>query len=334
MRVWQPVWINEWSMKPWVRIGGLVAAALAMLSASAIAQQQPKVEPAAPPVVTFKSSVDLVRVSAVVRNRKGRFVTDMSVRDFEVLDGGQTRLISEFRHDESGVSIALLFDVSGSMESRMPHAREEAEHILSWLNLAGDEAAVFTFDTRLEEVTAFTAGLQRLPSVLESLTPFGETSLHDAIAATAQRVARREGLRRAVVVLTDGTDTASRLTPGEVSGIASSIDVPVYIVGIVPSIDNPSSDFSTTTVERSALTSSLSDLAFWTGGRSFVASTIAERSQTARQIVDELRHLYLIAFESSGTPGWHPLVVRARDKDLTVRTRSGYFAGQLRPISD
>ena len=321
-------------MKPWARIGGIAAAGLAILSASAMAQPKTQAEPATPPVVTFKSSVDLVRVSAVVRNRKGRFVNDMSVRDFEVLDGGQIRQISEFRHDESGVSIALLFDVSGSMESRMPHAREEAEHILSWLNLAGDEAAVFTFDTRLVEVTAFTAGLQRLPSVLESLTPFGETSLHDAIAATAQRVASREGLRRAVVVLTDGTDTASRLTPGEVSGIASSIDVPVYIVGIVRSIDNPASDFSTTSVERSALTSSLSDLAYWTGGRSFVASTIVERSLTARQIVDELRHQYLIAFESSGKPGWHPLVVRAKDKDLTVRTRSGYFAGQFRPISD
>ena len=321
-------------MKPLTRIGVLAAAGLLLLSMSALAQHAAPVAPAAPPVVTFKSSVDLVRVSAVVRNRKGRFVTDMSVRDFEVLDGGDIRRISEFRRDESGVSIALLFDVSGSMESRMPNAREAAEHILSWLTVAGDEAAVYTFDTLLEEVTAFTPGLQRLPTVLESLKPFGATSLHDAIAATAQRSAKREGLRRAVVVLTDGTDTSSRLTPGEVSGIASSIDVPVYIIGIVPSIDNPASDLSTTTVERSALTSSLSDLAYWTGGRSFAASTIVERSLTARRIVEELRHQYLIAFESSGKPGWHPLVVRTKDKDLTVRTRSGYFTGQSRPISD
>ena len=149
----------------------------------------------------------------------------------------------------------------------------------------------------------------------------------------AERAATRDGLRRAVVVFTDGRDNASRLTPGEVSGIASSIDVPVYVVGIVPSIDNPSSDFSATTFERSALTGPLSDLALWTGGRAFVASTIAERSQTARQIIDELRQQYLIAFQSSGKPGWHPLVVRARDKDLTVRARSGYFSGQSRPSS-
>jgi hypothetical protein len=118
-----------------------------------------------------------------------------------------------------------------------------------------------------------------------------------------------------------------------VSGIASSIDVPVYIVGIVPAIDNPSSDLSATGAENSALAGPLSDLAAWTGGRTYIVSTIGQRSLTARQIVDELRHQYLIAFESSGKPGWHPLVVRARDKDLTVRARSGYIAGQSRPIS-
>jgi hypothetical protein len=62
-----------------------------------------------------------------------------------------------------------------------------------------------------------------------------------------------------------------------------------------------------------------------------VASTPAQRSAAAHQIIDELRHQYLIAFESSGNPGWHPLVVRARQKDLTVRARSGYIAGQSRP---
>jgi len=304
------------------------------LSGSAQQTPQPKPSPEAPPVVTFKSSVDLVRVSAVVRDRKGRFVRDLAVRDFEIFDGGVNRRIKEFRTDDSAVSVALLFDASGSMESRMGHAREAAEHVLSWLNVQGDEAAVFTFDTRLEEVTPFTPGLRQLSSKLESMTPFGATSLHDAVARTAEKTATREGLRRAVVVFTDGRDNASRLSPGEVSGIASSIDVPVYIVGIVPAIDNPSADISATTYERSALSGPLSDLAFWTGGRAYVTSSITDRSQTARHIVDELRHQYLIAFESSGKPGWHPLVVRAKDKDLTMRARSGYFAGQSRPNSD
>ena len=104
-------------------------------------------------------------------------------------------------------------------------------------------------------------------------------------------------LRRAVVVFTDGQDTASRLTPSEVSGIASSIDVPVYIIGIVPSIDNPSADIASTAAEQSALAGALSNLADWTGGETFVVSTIAERSvdgaaarrRTASSVSDRIR---------------------------------------------
>ena len=276
-------------------------------------------------VATFRSNVDLVRVSAVVRNKKGRFVQDLTARDFEILEGDEKRPITDCQRDVAGISVALLLDVSGSMEAQLANARETANHVLSWLERERDEAAVYTFDTRLQEVTPFTIGLRMLPEKLALLTPFGATSLHDAIAQTAQRSGTREGRRQAVVVMTDGLDNASRLTPGEVSGIASSIDVPVYVVGVVSSIDNPSSAVSTVSAGRSPLGGALADLSTWTGGRPFIVSTIAERSLAARQIVDELRHQYLIAFESSGRPGWHPLVVRARDKDLTVRARSGYY---------
>jgi Ca-activated chloride channel family protein len=282
-------------------------------------------------VPTFKSSVDLVRVAAIVRDHKGRFVQDLTVRDFEVLDGGERRPIAEFSRDSSGVSVALLFDVSGSMEGKLPNAREAAVHLLSWLDPARDEAAIFTFSSRLEEVVPFTEGLKALPTSMDSMVPFGETSLHDAIAQTARRAGAREGRHRAVVVLTDGNDNASRLTPAEVSGIASQIDVPVYLFGIVPLIDNPASELSTMSVSGSALAGPLADLAARTGGHVFTASSPGQRSAAARQIVEEMRHQYLIAFESSGNPGWHQLVVRARQKDLTVRTRNSYTAGQSHP---
>jgi len=283
-----------------------------------------------PPTATFKAGVDLVRVAAVVRDHKGRFVQDLSANDFEILDGGQRRSITDFRRDTAGVSVAVLFDVSGSMEGHLSSAREAATHVLSWLDTR-DEAAVFTFDTQLQQSAAFTRNLKSLPEQLASVVPFGATSLHDAIAETARRAGQREGRRRAVVVLTDGNDNASRLTPEQVSAIASEIDVPVYILGVVPAIDNPAEDTATMSVERSALAGPLADLANWTGGHVFVVSTPGQRSIAARQIIDELRHQYLIAFESSGNPGWHPLVVRARQKDLVVRARSGYMAGQSRP---
>jgi Ca-activated chloride channel family protein len=311
--------------------GRLITVVVVLLAAAALAVGEGRAQDH--PVATFRSSVDLVRISAVVRDRKGRFVQDLSARDFEVLDGGEPRSIKDFRNDSAGISLALLFDVSGSMEARLGHAREAAEHVLQWLDPARDETAIFTFDTSLDEVTPFTQGLKSLPRSLDAVQPFGATSLHDAIGQTAERVGAREGRRRAVVVLTDGADNASRLSASQVSGIASAIDVPVYIFGIVPSIDNPSEDIAAVSAGHSALSGTLADLATWTGGHVFVASTPAQRSVAARQIIDELRHQYLIAFESSGIPGWHPLVVRARDKDLTVRARSGYIAGQSRPNS-
>jgi VWFA-related protein len=304
----------------------LVAVAACALGDIAAGQQEP-------PVASFKSGIDLVRVSAVVRDKKGRFVPDLAVHDFEVFDDGLRKPIVDFRSDLSGVSVALLLDVSGSMEGRLGVAREAATHLLSWLEPERDEAAVFAFDTRLVQLAPFTTGLHALPEELSLMTPFGATSLNDAIAETARRLEAREGHRRGVVVFTDGRDNWSKLSPSEAAAIASRVDVPVYIIAVVASIDNPAAQNFAVLPDHSALAGPLKELASSTGGRSFVASSAADRSLAARQVVDELRHQYVLAFESSGIPGWHPLVVRANRKDLVVRARSGYSAGQSRPNS-
>src|SRR6476620_10931529 len=71
---------------------------------------------------SFKAGVDLVRIAAIVRDRKGRFVQDLTSRDFEIVDDGRSRPISDLQTDITAVSIAVLFDVSGSMEGRLPNA--------------------------------------------------------------------------------------------------------------------------------------------------------------------------------------------------------------------
>ena len=281
----------------------------------------------------FRAGVNLVRVGAVVRDRKGRFIRNLTQQDFVVQDDGKTVQLTNFHEGVSDVTVALLLDVSGSMQDRLGFARDAASQVLAGLSAAEDEAAIFTFDSRLDEVAPFTSGLLSLPNRVADIRPFGATSLYDAIAQTAERLTTRGRLRRGVVVFTDGVDTASTLTAPEVSGIASSIDVPVYIVGIVPAIDNPSADISPVSSDRSPFSGTLADLATWTGGHTYLASTPADRTLAAKKILDELRHQYLMSFESSGKPGWHPLVVRTKDKDHVVRARSGYNAGQSRPIS-
>lgn len=284
----------------------------------------------------FKSGAERVTVGATVRDSRGRLITNLRAKDFEVLDGGLQRVISDFRAEAAPVSVAILFDISGSMRvgDRNVAARFAAHHLTSWLVSGRDEAALFTFDSRLHEVAPFTVDTRTLQGALGEVDPFGATSLHDAIAATARQIGERSGRRRAVVVLTDGIDTASRLTPAEVSGIASEIDVPVYIIATVMALDNPDlSERADRAAEAPREVGTARDLAIWTGGALYYASSPAETSRVSRLVIDELRHQYLIAFEPGAGYGWRALEIRTPKKDYVVRARSGYMAGGARPIT-
>ena len=283
------------------------------------------------PAPKFRSAIDIVSVSAVVRDRKGRFVRGLEQRDFVVAEAGEAKRIVDFRAETDGpVKLGLLVDASGSMRvgRKAVDAREAAKQIFSTLR-SDDTAAVFTFDTRLDRVTDFTSDASVLHGSLDRLNPpFGQTSLYDAIAEAAAFVTERGREngplphRSALVVLTDGIDTRSRSTAEQVTAIASRIDVPVYVVAVMSPIDDPRTD------ENPAFDASgLTNLSRGTGGEMFIASAPAHANVAARQIIDELRHQYVLAFEASTRPGWRPLEVTARDKKLVVRARTGYTAG-------
>jgi Ca-activated chloride channel family protein len=306
----------------------VIASLVALLATPATGQPGQPSEAQSPAV--FRAGVDLVTVSATVRDRRGRSVVDLAASEFEVLDRGVRRPISQFRTEAAPVSVAILFDVSGSMDiaSRALAARFAAHHLLSWMDHGRDEAALFAFDSRLHEVAPFTVDTRALQGALGEVDPFGATSLHDAIADTAKKISERANRRRAIVVLTDGIDTASRLTPAEVSGIASEIDVPVYVIAVVLPIDNPDVGGRPADADEvPASVGTIRELAAWTGGELFYASTPSDTSKVARQVVRELRQQYLIAFEPSGGAGWHPIEIRTTRKNLTVRARGGYIAG-------
>ena len=307
----------------------LLAVPVAGQTSAPVVQEQP--------AGVFRSGVDLVTVSATVRDRRGRAVADLAVGDFEVFDRGARQQIATFRTEAAPISVAILFDVSGSMDiaSRALAARFAAHHVLSWLEHGRDEAALFAFDSRLHEVAPFTVDTRALQGALGEVDPFGATSLHDAIADTAKRISLRANTRRAIVVLTDGIDTASRLTPAEVSGIASEIDVPVYVIAVVLPIDNPDANGRPQRVEQvPASVGTIRELAAWTGGELFYASTPSDTSRIARQVVRELRQQYLIAFEPGTGAGWHPIEIRTTKKNLTVRARGGYVAGSRRQSNE
>lgn len=282
------------------------------------------------PKPTFRSAVDLVNVAAVVRDRKGRFARNLHQGDFVVEENGARREIVDFRADDNApVRVALLFDVSGSMRlaSRLEDARQSARQVLSALRLQddADEAAVFSFDMNLQSLQPFTADVSAIEQALSRVQPYGQTSLYDAIAQTAERVVESrpaDPRRRAVIVFTDGIDTSSELTPQQVSAVAAGIDVPVYVMTVISDVDRDKG------AEAEQAEGPLRDLARATGGDLFVTSAPAHESVAARQIVDELRHQYVLAFAATPDAGFRRLTVKTTQKDLTVRARSGYTAAR------
>ena len=294
---------------------------LSVFSRSPIAQ-----EAASDPPLTFRSTVDVVTIQASVRDARGRAIGGLKPKDFEVRDNGQVRPIISLRADKSPLSLAILVDMSGSMRSKVGFARQAYASVLSQLRQGEDEVGVFTFDASLHERNDFTRDLATLKDSLADFETFGQTSLFDATATAARRLSDRVATRKAIIVLTDGIDTSSTMSAREVSGVASAIDVPVFVVATVPSLDQrvmmEASGRSTPSTAAD-----LRDLADWTGGHLIFASTLVETVVGASTLIDELRQQYVLAIEAASGPEWRRLDVRVRRPSTIVKARNGYFAG-------
>jgi Ca-activated chloride channel family protein len=285
------------------------------------------------PQATFKSGVEVVTVSVAVRDDEGKVIHNLTKADFEVFDSGFKKEIRDFYVGDSPISLAILLDISGSMAvgGNMDRAREAVAVATMNLRKDTDEAAMFTFDSELREVVGFTKDTRQLRKVSLKGKPWGQTSLYDAVGQAAKAVAERANKHRALFVISDGVDTASKMTAAQVSGIASAIDVPVYLLRVVNPLDHPGGEFEVVETDgRKVQAATLADLARWTGGDMRVASVPAHTSAAIQDLFTELRHQYLITIEPGTRPGWHPLEIRTRKKSLVVHARGGYMVGPTR----
>jgi VWFA-related protein len=306
------------------RLSVAAGLSIALFTVSAAAQN-----PAVPSAQTFRSAVDLVTIQASVRDGRGRVVSGLTTTDFEVRDNGQLRPILSVRSDrQSPLTLAIVVDMSGSMglSQKIAMARQAYGSILTQLRQDQDEVALFTFDSALHERVDFSRQHGDLKNGLSEFEPFGTTSLYDATAAVARRLADRSGTHKAIIVLTDGIDTSSRMNATEVSGLASSIDVPVFVVATVPTLDQR---LMMESAERSSpgTNADLRDLSEWTGGQLVFASSISETAVAASSLIDNLRQQYILAIEAASSREWRRLDVRVKRPAATVKARTGYFAG-------
>lgn len=279
---------------------------------------------AEPPQATFRSSLDLVSVAVVVRGADGRIVQGLNAGDFEIFDRGAARPIVQFhRGSDADARLALLVDSSGSMVLGARRSRSLlATELLAASFAETDAASVFSFDKRVRRLTPFTRDSGELLAAVTSVEPFGVTCIYDAIVGTIRTVTHDSPRARALLLLTDGIDTASVLTPGDAANAAAALDIPLYVLSVGDEPRNGMRPAAAFDPGASPLT--LNDLAARTGGLATDADTIAELSTATRVILSELRHQYVLAIPAASAPGWHDLTVRVRRGRVQARSRNGY----------
>jgi Ca-activated chloride channel family protein len=265
----------------------------------------------------FTSGVNLVEVYAAVTDQAGNPVPGLTRDDFTVLEDGQPQALSAFAEGDFPLSVGLAIDRSFSMGAKqLPTAVSAARTFLGELRSQGqspDQSMLVGIGSEIEVLAPLSADRQAQMRALSALTPWGTTGLHDAIIQSIDAIQAAKG-RRALVLLSDGTDRYSSATAGDALDRARKSDVMIYPIAI-----------------GRARPELFAQLASLTGGRSFQPKTSAELDLTMRTIANELHHQYLLGYTPSkpivsGEGQWRSITVRVNRPDVTVRSRDGYLA--------
>jgi Ca-activated chloride channel family protein len=280
--------------------------------------------------VRFTARTDLVVLSATAVDRKGRPVTDLRREEFRVYEDGRPQRLDHFSLGrESGARLLVLVDASGSMSGQLKtaSARMAVTQILAALS-PQDEVALAGFDHRYFGLVPFTSDRQKVLRAFDDLETFGSTGLHDALDKAAKDLASHGEGRRAVVVVTDGVDTASQNRPEDVIARSRALDVPIYAVSVVSPLDDPGSErFAGKERPAAAVAGAqlLERYADHSGGAAFVVSDFGGLRTAADRIAYELKHQYRLGYDPPEGPSrFRRVEVRTTRKGVQVRTRSGY----------
>ncbi len=284
--------------------------------ATAAAQNPPIRDPR-----VFRSAVELTSITATVRDGEGRLVTGLTREAFEVYEDGVLQQITQFTNERVPVSLAVLLDVSDSMFGRrMIDARTAVERFLADLLDPGDEFLVVAFNHQPFFLSAWTRDRGRLAAMLDPIRPTGGTAAYDAVLAALPQFGVRNNQRAALVLISDGADTASDATLREVRSALLRTDAFAYAIAI----DSPGRQAINTRVNPVAL----QEITDTSGGRTEVVHGTDDMLPAIARIAEELNSQYLLGYSSrSGADsGFHSIRVRVPKGDYRVRARNGYVA--------
>ena len=293
-----------------------LAIALMMLGAAVVAQQPPTTRPP-----TFHSNVNLTTVTATVVDKSGALVTGLPREAFQVFEDGDPQEITQFTNERVPVSLALLVDVSDSMYGqRIRDAREAIEHFVADLLELGDEYAIVAFNHRQQVLTSWTTDAAVATPLMEPLKPFGSTAIYDAIVASLPLGESRTRQRLAVLVISDGADTASDHSLAQARETLRRSDAFVYAIAIDSAADKRVS----TKVNPEALR----EITGPSGGYTEVVRTYEDLGPATQRIAEELNSQYTLGYAAVRPQdgSWRSIRVRVKNRDYIARSRRGYFA--------
>jgi Ca-activated chloride channel family protein len=272
----------------------------------------------------IKVDVDLVLVPVTITDPQERLVTGLREKNFEVFEGKSRQEIRHFSTEDAPVSLGVIFDMSGSMNTKIDRAREAVVEFLKAAN-PQDEFFLITFADRPEELSDFTTSVEDVQARLLHTFPRGRTALIDAIYLAITKMRQARYRRKALLIISDGGDNHSRYTEGEVKSLVKEADVMLYGVGIY--------DRYFSTPEERLGPWLLTDITEITGGRTFTIDNPNALPTVARAIGVQLRNQYLIGYRPHNSPKngkWHKIKVKLTAlkglPPLRVRAKTGYYA--------
>jgi VWFA-related protein len=180
---------------------------------------------------TFSASTHTVRVPVSVLDKLGNPVMGLHGEDFQIQEDGKKQEVTYFSGERRPLRIALALDVSASMENKIREVEAALRHFIDLLE-PEDEILVLLFNDHVDVVQDFTSDRNRLGRVLNMLEPAGATALFDAAKEAIERVAPGSAESKAVVLVTDGMDTVSATSWGELRELAKRSEVPVFSIGL------------------------------------------------------------------------------------------------------
>ena len=325
-----------------MRIWGFAAAAatcagLTLAGSALVAQQQqPRVKtPAAvknaastaeqnPPETTISVDITRVNILFTVTDKKGRFITDLGQDDFEIAEKKKPQSIRQFTAESDlPLRIAVLVDTSNSITDRFRFEQQAAIRFMnSVMRPRQDLMMLAAFDSNVEMVTDLTDDLKALETGIRGMRPGGGTSLYDAIYFAAKEKLMmdqpRDKFRRAMIIISDGIDTASDRTRDQALEMAQKADTVIYAIS------------TNITREEKDGDKILKYLTEETGGQAFFPFKAEDLDQSFENIANVLRHQYNIFYSPNPMVQdglYHPVGLKVKTrKDLVVRARKGYYA--------